>query len=82
MLDLKKLKGEEIAELKKVIDKYSTYERLDIFIDLTLIKLGVSKQELNNRDFEVEEEKEEVLIIEQTPQAVLYCDSEKCEVVY
>ena len=50
MLNHNKLKGDEILELKKLIHKYLYRDKLDILIEMTLRKLGVSKQEFNSRN--------------------------------
>lgn len=76
MFDWRKLKGEEIFELKCLIEKFKGYERIDIFIDFVLTKLGVSKEEFNNRNIEY---KKEVLKFETIPQSILFCDGSKCD---
>jgi len=52
MLDHNKLKGDEIVELRNIIEEYKDYDKLDILIEMALNKIGISKEDFKNRIFD------------------------------
>ena len=76
--DIRKFSGNELVLFKQMINKYISYDRIDLLVHKTLKALGISKDEFNNRK-EKEEEKEENIKKNIPAQELYFCDGDKCE---
>ena len=76
--DFRKLDEDEIIQLKFLIEKYKNHDKLDILIEM--VAKNPEKIKYNGRNNGKEKKFEETIQV--VPQEILYCDGEKCMIMF
>jgi len=77
--EIGKMRREEVLEFKQLITRYKNFDKLDILIDLTLQKLGVSRGDFECREVKQEKKNEELVVQTEADEYNKFCDGDKCE---
>lgn len=80
IMELQKLRGNEIIIFKKMLSKYRGYDAIDLLIHKTLKSVGVSKEEFTNREVKKKKKKEVIVSQSEADQLNKFCDGDSCEV--
>lgn len=80
--DIRKLQGNEIIVFKKMIDKYSDYDKIDLLVHKTLKSCGVSKETFKFRNVNKKKEEPVIIVRQEADELNKFCDGDSCELPF
>lgn len=73
------LQGDDIIILKDTLEKYKDHDKIDLIIELAFDKN--KKEKIKSKKpfkFKIQEKEK----VNAAPEAIKYCDGDKCQIVY